>query len=43
VWDDDIKPAIAVWRDNFLVGQVLPVYNPAKGEYEPVIVEIEPP
>jgi hypothetical protein len=42
-WGDDIQPAIAVWRDNFLVAQVLPVYNPAKGEYEPVLIEIEPP
>lgn len=42
-WGDDIQPAIAVWKDNFLVAQVLPVYNPQTGEYEPVLVEIEPP
>lgn len=42
-WGDDLQPAVAVWNDNFLVGQVLPVYNPATGEYEPRLYAIPPP
>lgn len=43
VWGDDLVAAVAVWKDNFLVAQILPVYNPQTGEYEPKLYLIPPP